>query len=166
MKRIIIYLIFFTLTITGFAHPVHITVTNIEPNTQKGVFEVSCKIFSDDLEKAVLFYTGVHINITQNKPVNNINELLHQYITSKFSIIINDKNIPPQKIKLVNYFMVNDATWIYLEFPITNKIKTLSIQNDLLNHLYPDMTNLVIINWGNKQQGFTFTKHQTKVQVQ
>lgn len=165
MKRLVLILFIFQL-MCAYSHPVHVTVINIEPNAQKAVFEVSCKIFTDDLEQAVLQHTGVNVRLTQNNPIQNINELLHKYVTSKFSIIINDKNIPPQKIKLVNYSIVNDATWIYLEFPITNKIKTLAIQNDLLNHLHPDMTNLVIINWGNQQQGLTFTKHQTKLAVQ
>lgn len=164
MKWLLLILLFYALILN--AHPVHITVVNIEPNASKAVFEVSFKIFTDDLEQAVLLHTGININLTQNKPIQNVNELLHNYVTSKFSIIINDKSIPPQKIKVVNYSIVNDATWIYVEFPIANKIKTLTIQNDLLNHLYPDMTNLVIINWGNKQQGLTFTKHQTKLQVQ
>ncbi|MCX7862611.1 MAG: hypothetical protein N2449_06415 [Bacteroidales bacterium] len=148
------------------SHPVHITVVNIEPKADKAVFEVSCKIFTDDLEHAILLYSQNNIMLTQNRPVSNIHQLLCDYIASKLMIYINNKAIPKEKIRFIKYTVVEDATWIYLEYPITSKINSLEIFNDLLNQLYPDMTNLVIINWGNEEQGLTFTKHNTRIKVQ
>ena len=166
MYRILVSLLIINFFSFTHAHPVHITVVNIEPNITKAVFEVSFKIFTDDFEAAVFQKSGIHIGLTQNKPHSQCSELMKDYLVHEFNLYINDKAIPHNKIRFIKYSVVEDATWVYMEFQIPWKIKNLSIYNNLLNSLYPDMTNLVIINWGNSEQGFTFTKNNTTQKIQ
>ncbi|NSW46238.1 MAG: hypothetical protein HPY79_10540 [Bacteroidales bacterium] len=147
------------------AHPVHITVTNIEPNASKACFEVSIKIFTDDLESAISQEFKKNIGLIAQKPSSDINKLFLNYINDHFKIKINDQFIHPSKVKFIKYSTVENATWLYFEFKIPSKIKHISLYNNLLNHLYPDMTNLVIIKWNQQEQGYTFTKSQTEHSV-
>lgn len=165
MLKFVIALIFLLININLISHPVHITVTNIEPNVSKACFEVSIKIFTDDLEAAIAQELKSNIGLIANNPLKNISEIFLQYIDKHFAIIINNKKIPLSKIKFIKYTIVENATWLYFEYKISNKIQQLSIYNDLLNHLYPDMTNLVIINWNNYEQGLTFTKSKTTITI-
>jgi hypothetical protein len=149
-----------------FCHPVHITIVNIEPIAQKSIFSVSFKIFTDDLEAAINKFFGNTIKISNKNNVNNSHELIKKYITHHFKIIINGKEISENKIELNKLETIENTTWIYMDFKITSKIKTLEIFNDLLNNLYPDMTNLLILNWGNKEDGYTFNKNNTIIKIQ
>jgi hypothetical protein len=153
------------LVFNGWSHPVHITITNIEPDAQKGVFEVSIKVFTDDLEHAILQQSQKNIGFIKNTPSMDSEKLILQYINTQFQILINNKPISSSKVKLTKYSNVENATWLYLEFRIPSKIQQLSIVNNLLNHLYPDMTNLVIIKWNENEQGLTFTKSKTKIDI-
>ncbi|HNV96563.1 MAG TPA: hypothetical protein PKG63_08820 [Bacteroidales bacterium] len=165
MKRVFIYLIFCTLTLHALAHPVHITITNIEPNASKACFEVAIKVFTDDLEHGIVQQLNKNIGLIAKSPSSDINELFLLYINNHFKILINGKAITSSKIKFIKYSIVDDATWLYFEYKISSKINQLSVYNDLLNHLYPDMTNLVIIKWNQQEQGLTFTKNKTELSV-
>lgn len=165
MRNIIIYLIFCSLTFSLPAHPVHITITNIEPNASKACFDVAIKVFTDDLEHGMVQQLNKNIGLVAESPSSDINELFLSYINNHFKILINGKAIASSKIKFIKYSIVEDATWLYFEFKIPSKIDQLSIYNNLLNHLYPDMTNLVIIKWNQQEQGLTFTKNKTEQSV-
>jgi len=162
MKALYNILILCLLPLFIKAHPVHITVTNIEPNTIKACFEVSIKIFTDDLEQAIAQQLNKNIGLLAQQPSPDINKLFLSYINDHFKIKINDQYIHPSKVKFIKYSVVENATWLYFEFKIPNKINHISLYNNLLNHLYPDMTNLVIIKWNQQEQGLTFTKSQTE----
>ncbi len=149
-----------------YAHPVHITVVNIEPNASKAVFEVSFKIFTDDFEAAILKEQGIKTGLTSGIYINNIQGHIKSYLINNFKIKINQNEIPASKIKFVKFSIVDDATWVYMDYKISSNIKSLELYNNLLNSLYPDMTNLVIIHWGNNEQGFTFTKSNLIQKVQ
>lgn len=163
--KFIIKLVFIILTINTFAHPVHITVTNIEPNVSKACFEVAIKIFTDDLEHGIVQQLNKNVGLLAQSPIKNINELFLSYINLNFKIKINGKAITEPRIKFIKYTIVDDATWLYFEFKIPSKINQISIYNNLLNNLYPDMTNLVIIKWNQQEQGLSFTKNKTEQAV-
>ncbi len=165
MKQFIIILIFSILTKLSFAHPIHITVTNIEPNASKACFEVSIKVFTDDLEHAISLQLKENIGLLNNKPSLNIAELFLQYINDEFKILVNSKEIHKSKVQFIKYTVIDNTTWLYFEFKIPSKIEQISIYNNLLNQLYPDMTNLVIIKWKQDEQGLTFTKNSTQQNV-
>jgi hypothetical protein len=45
------------------------------------------------------------------------------------------------------------AVWIYLEIPVTSKMKTLNIKNSLLIGEFDDQKNLVHVIGPNKKEG-------------
>lgn len=160
--RYIIYLIFSFLFFICGAHPVHITITNIEPNASNACFDVAIKVFTDDLEQGIVQQLNKNIGLIAKNPSDDIHKLFLSYINANFKIIINNKPIDASKIKFVKYTIIDDATWLYFEYKIPSKITNITIYNNLLNHLYPDMTNLVIIKWNQLEQGLTFTKNNTE----
>ena len=163
--KILFLNIIITTCLYTFSHPIHVTVVNIEPNAKNALFEVSFKIFTDDLELAIFQHSNKNIGLTQNKPIQNIEHYLKNYINDNFKIILNGKKISFNKIIFVKYTIIEDATWIYLNFKISSKIYALEIYNNLLNDLYPDMTNLLIINWGNSEKVYTFAKNKTLIKI-
>lgn len=160
MKQFFIILIFNVLTLNFIANPFHITITNIELNPSKACFEVCIKIFTDDLELAISQQLKENIGLINNQPASNIAELFLQYIHNEFKIFVNSKEIQKSKVKFIKYKVIDNATWLYFEFKIPSKIKQISIYNNLLNQIYPDMNNLVIIKWQQNEHGLTFTKNK------
>jgi hypothetical protein len=54
-------------TTVGFAHPVYVSITEVEYNTIEKSLEVSCKIFTNDFEKALSQHYKTPIDLLSGK---------------------------------------------------------------------------------------------------
>lgn len=156
---ILILILFNFFLIKVKAHPIHITIVNFNILYDERKIEINIKIFSDDLELAIYKETGINIGLTNNNKISNANELIFNYITKKIKIQLNK-----EKRNYLNYSKKlriehdEQTTKIDIEFHYKTNLKSLTIYNDLLNEIYDDMKNLVIINWKKEEVGIIFDK--------
>ncbi|MCX7955475.1 MAG: hypothetical protein N3A01_09865 [Bacteroidales bacterium] len=161
-------ILFFNLLLLKFlkisfliAHPVHVTITNVNFDESKLLFEIRIKIFSDDFENAILKKTGINVGLTSLTVNKNTEKYMIMYISENFNLYINDRKKPliTEKTKF-KYEIKEDATWIDISFNVKEKVKKIKIYNNLLNNLYDDMKNMLIINWKNQEKGIIFAKNK------
>jgi hypothetical protein len=128
------------------AHPLYITVTEINYNAQDKNLEISCKIFTDDFENAL---TGVHqskIDLTTPKDKALADKQVFDYIRGNLQIRLDGKLV---NLEYVGYEKETDAVWTYLQVPNTAKApKTIDIHNSLLYDAYDKQINLMHISVG------------------
>ena len=161
--HIILFIVVFLFS--GFMHPVHVTVTNIEYNNDKKNFDVTLKIYVDDLENIVLKLKKVSLNIGELNEHKDSDEFITEYIRNNFRISINNDKFASKKLKFQRKEIREGALWLYFSYPLTQRIKNLKVDNSLLNDLYPDMTNLVIIKLFENENGYTLNKNTTSFQI-
>lgn len=134
-------------------HPVHVSVTNIEIDTETRKIEYSVRIFADDFayaiehlyEKSVRFDDGIS---------EMERETVTGYINSLFKIIINGSKCSPECQKIET---ADNSLWIHFDIQMTEiEITSLKVVNRLLLDLFVDQTNLTIITMNGKQMGYTF----------
>lgn len=146
-------------------HPVHVTVTNIDFNAKQRSFDISIKIFTDDVEGAIQKNHNVSLFLGKTNENKEADKFLEEYIRNNFNISINSDNFAERKMKMVRKEMSEGALWIYFSYSITKKIETLQVQNSLLNDYYPDMTNLVIIKVNETETGYSLNKSTTSFKI-
>ena len=121
-------------------------------NAKAKNFEISLRVFTDDLEK-VLSATNQNRKFTlENNDKND--PLVEAYIRKHF-VVINSKN---QKLN-INYIgreKEGEATWIYLELPVNESINGLKIQNDVLIDMFDDQTNILNIFIQNQKKSYLY----------
>jgi hypothetical protein len=140
-------------------HPIHATVTSIEYNTKTKGFEVSCKIFADDLEEAVKRATGTQAYIGSGaKEVKNVNVLLEQYLRKHLRLEADGK--PLTNWTFVGKELEGEAVWCYVELPHTVAVKRLFIENTILMEMYDDQTNLVNVQIGSTRRSALLRKNK------
>lgn len=161
-RYILLFVIFLN---SGFMHPVHVTVTNIDYNLEEKAFDVSLKIYTDDLESVIRKTNQIALNLGKTDEIYNSNEKISEYIRNNFTISINNDKFAGKKLKFLKKENRDGAMWLYFRYPLTKKIKLLKVNNDLLNELYPDMTNLVIIRINREEKGYTLNKNTTSFQI-
>ena len=125
-------------------------------NAKEKSFELSIRVFTDDLEKALSAENGgKKISVVNNDKNDGIVE---SYIRKCFSIL------NPQKQKRAFSYIGKeqeaDATWIYIEFPCKDGVGGLSIQNTILHDFFNDQINLVNINYLATKKSFIFKKSE------
>lgn len=128
------------------AHPLYITVTEMNYNAEDKNLEISCKIFTDDFENAL---TGLHkgkIDLTSPKDKALADKQVFDYIKNNLQIKLDGKLVT---LEFVGYEKETDAVWSYLQVTNTAKPpKTIDIHNSLLYDAYENQINLMHISVG------------------
>ncbi len=150
---VLIVLLFFLIE-KPYAHPVHVSVSNIEFG--KDSLIVSVKVFRDDFLLALQHNFGQVIDLAH---IEKNKEWIDQYINSSFGIILN--NSDSLKLKRSNIEYTEEAIWIFYEARV-DRVRNLKIFNTLLLDIYFDQTNLVIVNYMNRQSGYRFNYKTTE----
>lgn len=156
MKRavLLLSLIFYSLIIS--AHPIHVSVCNVEIEEEK--ITVSIKLFSDDFQLALYHNYDKIIPVEELKLPDN-KALVDRYVSKALQIVLNKKD--SIRLKYSTAEMNEEAIWLYYSEEIRN-VKKLQISNSLLLDIYLDQTNLVIINYRGKQNGYRFNSRNTE----
>jgi len=123
-------------------HPFYVSVTEITVNPRSQSAEISCRMFYDDLEKALNKQYRTRINIV--KPVNKtqVNELLNNYIGKHLLIKIDGKLVKPV---FIGYELQEDGAWSYLEVKGIGNARKIEIHNDLLYAEHEEQINMMHI---------------------
>src|SRR4051812_46907548 len=88
------YLIVFALLGVGFSnHPVFVSVTEIEHDSSTRTLTVSCKVFTDDLERALRQKYSIKIDLADAKLKTAMNPLVDGYIKKHLLISADAKAV-------------------------------------------------------------------------
>ncbi len=166
MRFLATYLILFIcFTISTSFHPIHVTVTNINFNSNNKAFDVSIKLFLDDFQNVILKNNSVELNLGKTNELSNADNYILNYIRNNVKFTINNNKLSQKKLKFVRKEIIDGAIWLYFTYQLSGKIETIQVDNNLLNDYYPDMTNLVIMKYNNIENGYTLDKHKTSFKI-
>jgi len=159
MRSVALILLFFTLGFTG--HKFYVSNTLIHHNAQSQNFEITMKIFTDDLERAIESKRQEKLRLGDEDREHTLaNEWIGDYLLDRFSVSLDDKPCALQFLgKEVDYEM----TYCYLEIHNVVDFHSLSIRNEALLELFPEQQNIVDIDFqGWKQRILLDNNHSTK----
>jgi hypothetical protein len=149
------------LTLFSFLHPVHVSLLNIDIEPVTGDIQVVFKLFSDDFERIILQKYDVQLAITQKVDPGEKIEAVNRYIEESFEMMINGNRISDWK------FVRNDlddlAIWLHYESKYQDDIESISLKDEVMMDLFDDQTNLVIVTYGDKQNGYRLNNKKTSV---
>ena len=145
------------------AHPVHISVTNIDILPKRNKIFFSVRVFINDFNLLINKTNNNHIDLAKLPPLSNIKQFVNTYVSNNLIFFIDNKK-NENKISLLRYKINKEgAIWFFFEIPNTNcNFEKISIKNTLLNDLYKDQTNLLILSYNNSQQAYSYNREKTK----
>ena len=140
--------LFFTVWIhfcsSFWAHPMYVSMTNMDIDSQKGDIILSIRIFTDDLETILHNKYNVDGWIGTPKEHRDSRRLIKEYIHERFSIAVNNgKKLDLQTDSIA---IVEGCMWFYMKSATQQPIRQLEIENRLLTDFFANQKNMVIIN--------------------
>ncbi len=147
------YQLIFIILIVFFPHPLHLAVTEINSNKSTKTYEISHKIFYDDLESAIARQYKVKLSLNTSKENPKANEYVQQYLASHFSVISNGQL---QKLTYIGYEYEEEAMWIYYEMPQTTTNSTFQFTNRILIEYHNDQNNFLHFQQGEQRKSLRF----------
>lgn len=157
------YFFFLVLPLLAFAtaHKFYVSVTNINYSEKDDAFQVTTRIFIDDLEEVLKERYGIMANLATDKETAIANEYIEKYLRTKFLMYLDEKQ--------VNYDVLgkkydNDVVIIYIELSNVgmSTLKKMEIENELLTDLYDEQKNVVHVKWKGNKRSFVLIKSDAK----
>jgi len=139
-------------------HKFYVSLTELRYNPQTERFEVSMRIFPDDLDRALLERSGIQTQLATELEHEKADSLLKTYLLESFSLTANEIAIT------FNYLgkePESDAIWCYLESTPVSAPLGLSIRHELLTETFPDQVNIVQVYIDNWNKGLLLNRNQS-----
>lgn len=138
------------------SHPFHVSSAEVRWNPKSGNFEVAVCVWPADLEKAIARREARPINLDQ---VDDIDELMHQYVASRFVVrsLDHSRKDSKQPIRWVGHEMNLKNAWLYFEVGGDQVAGTWRIDNRLFFELNDDQINQVQLDVGGVPQSIALS---------
>ena len=119
--------------------------------------ELTLKIFTDDLEKALLEFTGKPVHLDKEDLTQEIGGIVKRYLHAHLNILMDDQEVTLQYLGMeLDY----DVTWCYLEGSAPEAFHKFEIRNDLLTEIFEDQVNIINVVASGKKKGLLLNRGQ------
>ena len=143
----------------GFVHKFYVSKTMIEYNARTAQFEVTMKVFTDDLELAIGGAQAGEMHLGSDREISDADGRIERYLRAHFQIMADGK---PIEWRWVGKEVDSDMTFCYVEFYRTPDFSTLQVHNDVLVAQYPDQQNIVDLIMHSSTETLIFNKDLVK----
>jgi hypothetical protein len=135
-------------------HDIHVCLSEVRYNASSGSFEVSVKLFIDDLELALSKNGVTGLFVGTPKELASADGHIEQYLERHFRITVNGASV------LGNFIgkeVAEDyqAIWCYLEFTPPQPPRQCAISNDVFFEIYDDQRNILEARMSSSHKDYT-----------
>lgn len=121
-------------------HPYYVSMTEIEFNPKEKKLEISVRIFTDDLEKALARSCGCKTDLLSPAKKEAMKPVLDAYLKNKLGIAVNGKAV---SYTFLGFEKEEESTWSFLEVSVDKTPDQLTVTNLLLYEIQKQQSNLV-----------------------
>ncbi|MEO9510866.1 MAG: DUF6702 family protein [Flavobacteriaceae bacterium] len=163
-KRIKIGMVLFGfLMLMSFVtvHKYYLSVTNMVYSEKNNTFQITSRIFIDDLEQVLEERYGIDAKLATSNEAKISDVYVKKYFQTKFAIEVNGELA---KYAFLGKEYEDDVVICYLELPHINlpDLQSIAVQNEILTDLFDEQQNVVHIKWNGKQRSFVLIKENNK----
>ena len=125
-------------------HPVHLSLTSIDFNSETKALEITHRFFVDDFEKRLEQDLSERLYLGTEEEYSEADKVIQEYLKQNFTILVNGKELSRNYIgKEVDA----EAIWIYVEIPQLKKLKDLELTHLSLLDFFEDQRNFINVNY-------------------
>jgi hypothetical protein len=115
-------------------------MTEISFNPKSGNLEVSVRMFTDDLEKALRLDCNCKVDLSKPEIQEKMKPLLKNYLQKKLHLFPDGK---PVDFQFLGFEKEEESTWSFLEIKLPKAPVSLKVENSLLYEIQNQQSNLV-----------------------
>jgi hypothetical protein len=134
---------------TDVAHPLYISVTEINHNLKDKILEVSCKVFTNDFEAVLEKMAGAKVDLSSAKDKTASDKLIAGYVERHLRLKIDGK---PVQLHFVGSENEEDGTWSYFQVNDVPTVKRIDAVNELLYDGFPQEINIMHVTVEGQRQ--------------
>ena len=149
---ILLAILFPFMLVTGswLMHEFYVSITEIRYNPVRERFEISMRIFPDDLDRALFERKGIHTQLATEIEHVEADSLLMAYILEDFSLEVNGEAL---ELSYLGKEPEANAIWCYLESSRIVDPAKMRVRNLILTEYFPDQVNIIQVYHGKWNKG-------------
>lgn len=152
--------LFLSLVFPGL-HPFHNSVTEMSYNAKDQSWEISIRLFQDDLEQTMSSVTGKKFRMLPGDAAAE--KALDAYLRKHFRFHAGKQTTTPYR--WLGTEQQQDAIWVYLEIPTKSDLVGSYLENSIFLDEFDDQTNLVSWSFQSQKKSYLFRKTQEVQQL-
>ncbi len=141
-------------------HAVYVSVTEIR-YTGQGGYELSCRLFNNDLEDAIFNQSGKRVSLRTDAEVEEHAQLISLYVNAHLKIGF--PNGPPGELHWRGGTAESGSVWASFA---CGAGEIVTIENSLLVELFPTQQNVVTLERNGEKHYLRFSAGQTSQPVE
>ncbi|MBW8243729.1 hypothetical protein K1F50_13035 [Muricauda oceani] len=160
-RMAILPLVMLLLLSFSSAHKYYVSVTNIAYSEDDKAFQVTSRVFIDDLDRLLKERYGIEAKLATPKESELADEYIEKYFRAKFAVELDGKRV---QFNFLGKRYDTDVVICYLEIPNVklSETKSMSVQNEVLMDLFDDQQNVVHVKWDGNKKSFMLIRQNNK----
>lgn len=157
-----VFLFVLVLPLMAFTtHKFYLSVTNINYSEKDKAFQITSRLFIDDLEDLLQERYGIEGKLGTEAENPVADAYIEKYLNTKLLLYLNNAKVD---YKFLGKKYDNDVVICYLEIGnvVFEDLKTMVVENEILTDLYDEQKNLVHIKYKGEKKSFILIKSDTK----
>lgn len=154
---------FSLLSARSNVHPIFVSVVEIEHNATDKTLEVSCKIFTDDFEKALRDTYKTHVDLVDPKTHEAMGKLVSDYVIKHLSLQVNGK---ASTLQYKGYEQIEEAIYSYYQVDEVPTVKKISVKDNILYEFKPEQIQLLHITVNGNRKSTKLQNPEDKVSIE
>ena len=142
-------------------HPFHSSVTEMSYNQKDQSWEISIRLFQDDLEQTMSSNLGKKYRMLPGDEASE--KELDTYLRKHFRFHAGKQISTPYR--WLGTEQQQDVIWVYIEIPSSSDLIGSYLENSLLLDEFEDQTNLVSWSFQGQKKSYLFRKTQEVQQL-
>jgi len=155
------------ITVSANAHPLRLSLCEIEYSSAEQRLTINLKLFLTDVNEAIVFDPySEELAFCQPNESAQADQLLLNYLNHFFYIRVNGKRLDLQiESKDLRGEGDNTALWIYFEYPQLSPLESIEIKNAVFTDLFFDQNNIVYVHVDDKSKSLMLDKEKPTHQL-
>lgn len=121
-------------------HPFHVSNTELNYNAADKNLEVTCRVFTDDFEKALGITFKAKADFSKPELEKTMDEMVRKYLKTHLAVFLDGKRAD---LSYLGYESDSEAINVYLEYNYPQPPSVFNIENTLLYEAYDDQAGIV-----------------------
>jgi hypothetical protein len=139
-----------TLLLFGLLmHPVHVTLMSIDLGKKDKDAELYLMIYFDDFQRDYMLACGYEFGDESQVKSEDRNQKLLKYLGKRISVVSKDTS----ELIIKNVTLADNELKIYMTGKNIISRVPITVENSILSDIYPDQSNLVILRYGDFEEG-------------
>ena len=147
----------------GNVHPIYMSVTEIEHNAKEKTLEISCRIFTNDLETTLRKSNKGFIDLINPRDKSAMNKLVNDYIQKHLSIQVDGKTVA---LQFLGYEQQEDAINSFFQVNNIASVKKISVTDNILYEYKSEQISLLHVTVNGNRKSTKMVNPEEKVSLE